>query len=323
MNEDLKRIITQWKMKGFRTSDIPYTSAVYSLQTDAPLVELKRTGPAEWTLCCAGAATPAVLCHAGVFADADDYFTGNLVIDTKTLGSWNGEGAEISTRLSYASYRCNYSYAFDTQNDSDFYDLQKELENYVQTVPGFNPEDLVRRSWQSGGSSFANLVFWMKTPMFLRHPPGERKPRFPKHLHTWVRQAEYKARKYRANPHRPSVRAIEEGRLKSIAQCTPDKLREGDGVAVSFTIKYLEGETDWYPQYLIIDIVRIALGTPPRTAGATYGAVAGSLGRDELQDGEIVDGGPFVFGVDEFVLTPVVEQSRMRRQLTTVRVNQR
>ena len=41
------------------------------------------------------------------------------------LGSWNGEGAGIFTRLSYASYRCNYSYALDTQNDSDLYDLQK------------------------------------------------------------------------------------------------------------------------------------------------------------------------------------------------------
>ena len=48
----------------------------------------------------------------------------------------------------------------------------------MQNVPGFNPEDLVRRSWQSGVSSFANSVFWMKSPMFLRHSSGERKPLF-------------------------------------------------------------------------------------------------------------------------------------------------
>ncbi|KAI0698730.1 hypothetical protein C8Q76DRAFT_633831 [Earliella scabrosa] len=192
--------MTRWKMQGFRTADIPYTSAVYSHQTNAPLVELKRTGPAEWTvsrasvretresvltlwLCCAGTVTPAVLCHAGLFADADDYFTETLSGTRNRLCRRNsrpfpGRGAGIFTRLSYASYRCNYSYALDTQNDSDLYDLQKELKTYVQNVPGFNPEDLVRRSWQSGDSSFANFVFWMKSPMFLRHSSGERKPWF-------------------------------------------------------------------------------------------------------------------------------------------------
>ena len=217
-------------------------------------------------------------------------------------------------RIAYASYRCSYSYAFDTQADSDLYFLQtvrrgaggavrvravgtdfvvQELEKYVECIPGFKPrENLPRRNWQRGGSGFANTIYWMKTPMFLRHPKGLQKPPFPSHLHEWVRRAEEGSRKYRANPDRPVVRAIEDGRLKPISACAPPELREGDGVAMTFTLKYLIGEVDWYPQYLLIDLVRVAVGVgqPPRLAGATYGSVTGSLARSALEDGEVVDG---------------------------------
>ena len=128
--------------------------------------------------------------------------------------------------------------------------------------------------------------------MFLRSPQGVRKPPFPEHLHDWVRHAEEGARKYRANPDRPVVRALQDGRLKPIGSCTPSELREGDGVAITFTLKYIIGEKDWYPQYLLIDVVRVAQGpgTSARLVGATYGAVTGGLTRHALEDDEVVDG---------------------------------
>ncbi|KAI0715430.1 hypothetical protein C8Q76DRAFT_619279 [Earliella scabrosa] len=288
MEDQLKRVVSEWKSKGFRPSDIPYGDAVYSLETDSPLVELSRTGHSEWTVCRVGSRTPAVLCYAGVFSDADDYLTGNLVIDNKKKKKTSED--ESDNTLHYASYRCNYSYAFQTHSDSDFYDLQKLLEARLQMMTDFNPDNTVRRSWQSGDSEFTPSEFWMKTPMFIRHIPGERKPPFPEHLHRWVRQAEGRARKYRANPNRPAVRAVEGGRLMNIAQCTPNRLREGDAVAVSFTLKYIEGETDWYPQYLLIDIVRVMNGVPSKKSGAAYGAISGDLTRIALRDGEVVDG---------------------------------
>ncbi|KAI0722562.1 hypothetical protein C8Q76DRAFT_615308 [Earliella scabrosa] len=285
----VRKAVADWKFRSFRADDIPYSSAVYSLTSTSPLVELKRTGRTEWTVCRAGTTIPAVLSHATVFADADDYFTGNLVVG-KEIPPPNLETSNI---MRVASYRCSYSYAFDTQADGDLYTLQTEMERIVEQVPGFKPKErFPRRAWQSGGSGFANTIFWMKTPMFLRNPQGVRKPPFPDHLHEWVRRAEDDSRKFRANPDRPQVRAVEDGRLKAISSCTPNQLREGDGVAITFTLKYIIGATDWYPQYLLIDVVRVAVGagTSPSLMGATYGAVTGGLSRSALQDGEVVDG---------------------------------
>ncbi|KAI0746104.1 hypothetical protein C8Q76DRAFT_606319 [Earliella scabrosa] len=302
----VQKAVNRWKFQSFRKGDTPYASAVYSLGTQSPLVEVRQTGAMEWTVCEVGSTTPAVLSHASIFADADDYYTGNLVV---------GKGAappslEPSSAIGYASYRSSYSYAFDTQADPDLYFLQTELEKYVECIPGFKPrESLRRRNWQRGGSGYANTIYWMKTPMFLRHPQGATKPPFPSHLHECVRRAEEGSRRYRANPDRPVVRAIEDGRLKPISACVPSELREGDGVAMTFTLKYLIGDVDWYPQYLLIDLVRVAtgVGQAPRLAGATYGAVTGSLARAALEDGEVVDGKRSIADKREELLTGMTE----------------
>ncbi|KAI0682589.1 hypothetical protein C8Q76DRAFT_763222 [Earliella scabrosa] len=292
----VKKAVGMWKFRSFRSTDIPYSSAVYSLGSDSPLVEFKRTGGTEWTLCTVGTAVPAVLSHATIFADADQYETGNLVMGKEGPPSNLAAGKAVP----YASYRCNYSYAFDTHADSDLYVLQSVMEKFLEDIPGFKPHPkFPRRSWQSGGSGYANSIFWMKTPMFLRHPQGDPKPAFPEHLHEWVRQAEDKSRKYRANPDRPVVRAVEGGRLKAITSCTPGEVREGDGVAITFTLKYIIGDNDWYPQYLLIDLVRVAVGTgtSPKLVGARYGAVTGDVTRTALEDGEVIDAlGPLPAG---------------------------
>ena len=46
----VRSAVADWKFRPFRTDDIPYSSAVYSLNTDSPLVELRRTGGNEWTV---------------------------------------------------------------------------------------------------------------------------------------------------------------------------------------------------------------------------------------------------------------------------------
>lgn len=79
--------------------------------------------------------------YAGIFADADDYYTGNLVVgdnapppglEENNMYVVGGQRrtACLMTRMTmdsvrFASFRCNYSYAFDTQADPDFYTLQK------------------------------------------------------------------------------------------------------------------------------------------------------------------------------------------------------
>lgn len=170
--------------------------------------------------------------------------------------------------------------------------MTQELEDHLRKVREFNVSAAPRRTWQSGSSKFGNPIFWMKVPIFFRVVDGERKPPFPEHLHAWVREAVGRSRMYRANPQRPTVRAIEAGRLRNIAQCTPNRLRHGDGIAVTFTVQYVEGKSDWYPQYSLIDLVRVVCAPDAeRASAALYVAVtSGAVGRDVLQDGEVVDG---------------------------------
>ncbi len=178
-------------------------------------------------------------------------------------------------------------------------DNTQELEDHLRKVPDFNVVAAPRRAWQSGDSKFGNLVFWMKVPMFLRVAEGARKPPFSEHLHAWVREAAGRSRRYYGNPQRPTVRAIEGGRLRNIAQCSPSRLRHGDGVAVTFTVQYVEGKVDWYPQYTLIDIVRVICSPDPeRTSSGVYVSVtSGAVQRNALQDGEIVDGEAVTVGV--------------------------
>ena len=155
-------------------------------------------------------------------------------------------------------------------------------------VRGFNQRGVPRRMWQSGaaGSSYR---FWFKVPMFLRLKHGEKKPPFPSHLHADVRAAERKSRSYRANPARPVLMAVEDGKLKMLSECTPNHLVPGDVLAISFNACYVEAEKYWYPQFMPVEMVRV------RGSGSTHGldrdvvAVAATE-RATLKVGEVVDG---------------------------------
>ena len=97
--------VNRWKMQSFRITDLPYAVAVESLSGTHPMLEAKRTSSTEWVvsanalgtrdviltksqMCQAGTNTPAMLCYAGIFANADDYLSGNLVMgDNETPAS--------------------------------------------------------------------------------------------------------------------------------------------------------------------------------------------------------------------------------------------
>ena len=105
MSSPVDEAVSRWKFQAFRHDDIPYSAAVSSLSTHEPLIEAKRTGPNEWVvsadsggcvcllklpsqLCRFGTNTPATFSYAGIFADADDYLSGNLVMgDNETPAS--------------------------------------------------------------------------------------------------------------------------------------------------------------------------------------------------------------------------------------------
>ncbi|KAI0706598.1 hypothetical protein C8Q76DRAFT_629752, partial [Earliella scabrosa] len=266
--------LNHWKTHRFRQSDIPLTRAVQSLKHSPALVEVKRTGKSEWVFCLKGTDTPAVFSGSAVFANSDPYDTGNL-IPPSPKHSTNSE----PTRLhEYASHKCYYAYCFDTSIDNDLYTAQD---------PEFNPRCVPRRATQSGVSMRQNR-FWMRTPMFVRRIRGEGNEPCPPHIHEWVRKAAEISTMYRPNPARPIIRAVENGRLKDIERAHPDHLQFGDAVALTFMVAYIEGRYDWYPQYHLLDIVRVE-ASDSEEFGRFAVPTIDSSARAALREGEIVD----------------------------------
>ncbi|KAI0710049.1 hypothetical protein C8Q76DRAFT_695180 [Earliella scabrosa] len=246
--------VSHWREHRFRVSDLPFEAAVRSLSGVSPWVELRRASEYEWVFCMPGTNRPAIFSYAGIFAAADDYYTGNLVPN----GCQAPSGMEGDRVEKYASFRCNYTYCLDTKDDSQIFILQGELDNFVAEVPGFNPTGTMRREWQSGAGFGTTSRFWMKVPMFVRNKDGERKPPAARHLHPWVVNADRKSRAYRANVARPEVYGLtNQGYPVDIRKCENTRLEKGDAVAFSFTVVYVVGGKDWYPQLLPVDLVRV------------------------------------------------------------------
>ncbi|KAI0708384.1 hypothetical protein C8Q76DRAFT_626993 [Earliella scabrosa] len=288
MAQGLLDILASWKLHKFRQSDLPFEIGVGSLENGPELIEAKRTGAVQWGIFFAGTDTPAVFSYAAVFASADDYLTGNLVM----AGTPDPPNVDLTKIQRHANHKCYYAFSFDTSRDDGLYIYQKKLETYMQTVQGFNPTHVDRRIGGRGRETGVNYRFWMRTPMFLRLEGGQDKPPCPDYLHESVRKADKESWMYRANPIRPRIRSIEEGRLRDIAQSTPSVLEFGDIVAMTFMVTYVEGRFDWYPHYHLLDVVRVQHAPHVAPPGpAAFIARSPTLAfREDLQDGEVVDG---------------------------------
>ncbi len=123
------------------------------------------------------------------------------------------------------------------------------------TVPGFNSREVKRREWQNG--STWHMRYWLRVPMFLTCETRGGRPDPPTGLHEWVVGAHRKTKNYRANPVRPLVCALENGRLQAIGECTPKVLEYGDVVSVVFSLIYVEDREDWGPVPMVTHIIRV------------------------------------------------------------------
>ncbi|TFK87834.1 hypothetical protein K466DRAFT_490170 [Polyporus arcularius HHB13444] len=274
-----------WKDTPLRSGDVPYVRAINTIGTSEAEVELRMESGGRWRLCLRGTDTIAVFSHPAIFYAADDYYSGNYVPKGERIP--NG----IIEAERYANWKCSYTYVFDTSADRSFYDMQKKLEAYVTRNPDFNPGKLPRRDYQSGGRVEYTRRFRVKAPMFLRLRDGETKPAPPDDLHPWVAEADADAKYYYANPVRPGVFALEQGRIRDIQHCQPAELTRGDVVLLMFTLTFIVGPEDWTPHYVPVDIVRVASGAPVLWNASDFAVpVVDNRVRPAFVDGEEVEG---------------------------------
>ncbi|RDX53637.1 hypothetical protein OH76DRAFT_1342941 [Lentinus brumalis] len=253
MDQQTQEAVAKWKTHRYKPNHLPFTEAVNSLLTETPLITLTRSAirSNEWNVCHANTSTPAVMTFAGVFAEAEPYDSGNLVIGENEVPP--GLNEVRITR--FAGFKAAYSYAIETYHDKDIWDLQHTLDELAKETRGFNTAQQPRLEWQNGETQ--GWRFYIRVPMFLPYQGRGEKPKAPRHLHTWVKQAHERTRAYRANPNRPQVRAIEDGELRDIAQCTPSRLEYGDVVGLIFTVVYTETPANWSPVYMLTNIIRV------------------------------------------------------------------
>lgn len=93
--------------------------------------------------------------------------------------------------------------------------------------------------------------------MFLSCEARGGHPDAPAGLHEWVVAAHQKSKSYRANPVRPVVCGLHNGRLEKIANCVPDHLEYGDVISIVFGLTYVEDREDWGPVPTVTHVVRV------------------------------------------------------------------
>ena len=104
MDDGTLQALRKWKVHRYRPAEIPFAEAVHSIGGVAQAIEARQssTRKTDWMVCSvqcgrerrlcmcvdryvtaqicrAGSSSPAVFVYAGVFAESDDYETGNLV----------------------------------------------------------------------------------------------------------------------------------------------------------------------------------------------------------------------------------------------------
>ncbi|TFK83562.1 hypothetical protein K466DRAFT_498230 [Polyporus arcularius HHB13444] len=283
-----RAILEHWNARPLRKTDISFRNAVESLASDKPLVEFSQLSPARWTLCTPGTQSVAVLSHSAIFAVADDYATGNLV----PIGQPVPPGMVEDKVERFPSLKCSYTFVFDTTQDTSLYDLQRELETHVPSLPGWN-KDIPRRRWQSGTDSQYTQRFRMRAPMFVLRDKRAPVPDIPKDTHRWLVDGLKERPWFTINPATPKLFALADGKIVDLARCTPNIFVKGDVLVTTFVLSVIATEKGgWGPELAPVELVRVASGDPRNWVNpADYAIPVVDAGlRPSLAEGEEFEG---------------------------------
>lgn len=208
----------------------------------------------------------------------------------------------------FANFKCHYAYSMDTVIDSSLFELQfvrwypraacviadpsplQDLEEYIQGCPGFNPDKVPRREYQSGNNPNYTQRYWIRSPMFIN--VGDVSARQPPRadLHPWVIEGSRRSRWYTVNPERPSVLSLESGRLRDIRKSSPAALYKGDVVLFTFTTSFTVGR-GWATQLVPLEIVRVLSGGISSSSVDYSIPIIDRAVRPSLVDGEAINCG--------------------------------
>ncbi|KII83469.1 hypothetical protein PLICRDRAFT_32909 [Plicaturopsis crispa FD-325 SS-3] len=252
MDADAPSALKRWKHERISGLEITLSKAARSVESERPLVTLQRVKGAErFTVNRINNKEPAVFKHAAVWLRGTPPETGNYVPPRATAS----RSIPTATIQRAPSWSCKVTYTFDTSKDKSLY------------------EDILvtRSNWQCRVGN----QFQMACPLFSRKTKRNanlvEQNKFPYTPHPVIRQAVEGSSEYVPSFVPPArLMAVKwEGSTKSLVllkSTAQPELLEGDIVWISFTISYVIGQDEWFPEICPREITRV-FSPPPDSEG--------------------------------------------------------
>uniref|UniRef100_A0A8H8CFA2 Uncharacterized protein n=1 Tax=Psilocybe cubensis TaxID=181762 RepID=A0A8H8CFA2_PSICU len=201
----------------------------------------------------------AVLVHAGIWKWTTDLETGNFV----PYGEEAPEGVPDGQIQDEPSFKCKFSYAFDTSRDTSIWDNIKIFEDHVCRQPGFNKGNRPRRPWQNGRSSTNRDKYIINTRVFANRSAFNTKEggeyKVPYEVHPWLKEGitRFPEAHQIPNPDRPKYFEFTENRISSLADSNEPTFKQGDIIWMTFKLGFVVTGGYWWPEIIPIEFVRV------------------------------------------------------------------
>ncbi|PPR05208.1 hypothetical protein CVT26_012303 [Gymnopilus dilepis] len=257
-DHSLYKFLEKWQSTCLLEHQLTFTEAVESLSPKSKkrLIEARAgTGKrsSTWTLFDTRTNQEAVLVHTAIWRSNTSFDTGNFAPE--------GQKPPIhvsNQRVQRApGFKCEITYTIDTTTEDSFYTNLQILEEYIQTVKGFNRENRERSPWQDGTH---RDTYNLTSKLFVLTSLNPKEPTFQPHQ--WlvdVVKGQKKA-EYAINPRRPSYFDMVNNKAVKLEKSKPPRYCCGDIIWFSFKVSFYVGNQYWSSDLTPIEFVRVARG---------------------------------------------------------------
>ncbi|PPQ74740.1 hypothetical protein CVT26_005072 [Gymnopilus dilepis] len=254
----LYKFLEKWQSTCLLEHQLTFTEAIESLNPKSKkrLIEARAgTGNRAntWTLFDTRTNQEAILVHTAIWRSNTSFDTGNFAPP--------GQKPPIhvsNQRIQRApGFKCEITYTIDTTVEDSFYTNLQILEEYIQTIKGFNRENKERSPWQDGTH---RDTYDLTSKLFVRTSLNTREPTFKPHK--WLIDVVNGQKKveYAINPRRPSYFDLVDKKVVKLEKSKPPRYCAGDIIWFSFKASFYIGNQYWSSALTPVEFVRVARG---------------------------------------------------------------
>ncbi|PPQ66486.1 LOW QUALITY PROTEIN: hypothetical protein CVT26_011174 [Gymnopilus dilepis] len=284
--------LEEWQNTCLFDYQLTFTEAIESLSSKSGkrLIEARAgTGQraSTWTLFDTRTNQEAILVHAAVWRSNTNFDTGNFV----PAGETPPNHIPDNRIQKIPSFKCEIAYTIDTgvedsfYNNLEFYSNSDEtviyardieiLEEYIQSVKGFNRDKLERSPWQNGTHRDS---YSLTTKLFVKRTANVKEPNYEPHEWLVKGVKGQKKRDYVLNPRRPAYFDLVNNKAVVLQNSKPPRYKAGDIVWFAFKVSFYVASQYWSSDLTPIEFIRVA-------RGARYGLNS----AEDLDDEDEID----------------------------------